>query len=52
MAFFFKRQEPSSKARAQSHHDKGYQTVVIEIPPQNAENGVVKLKAIEGKVRR
>jgi hemolysin activation/secretion protein len=33
-----------------AYHNKGYQTVVVDIPEQDVENGVVTLQVIEGKV--
>jgi hemolysin activation/secretion protein len=41
------------KARAaleKIYNDKGYQTVAVQIPPQTVRNGVVTLKAVEGKI--
>lgn len=35
-----------------AYHNKGYQTVVVDIPEQDVENGVVTLQVIEGKVSR
>ncbi|MEQ1485221.1 ShlB/FhaC/HecB family hemolysin secretion/activation protein [Methyloglobulus sp.] len=34
------------------YRNKGYQTVSVDIPEQNVENGVVYLQIIEGKVSR
>lgn len=34
------------------YHDLGYPTVMVSIPEQTVEGGVVKLEAIEGKIRR
>jgi hemolysin activation/secretion protein len=35
-----------------AYQDKGYQTVSVQIPPQQVRNGVVVLQVIEGKVGR
>jgi hemolysin activation/secretion protein len=43
------------KARAsleKAYQDRGFQTISVEIPPQNAENGIVRLKVVEAKVGR
>ncbi|KAF0188075.1 MAG: polypeptide-transport-associated domain-containing [Desulfobulbaceae bacterium] len=34
------------------YHDLGYPTVLVNVPDQTLENGVVALEVIEGKVRR
>jgi hemolysin activation/secretion protein len=34
------------------YHDLGYPTVLVNVPDQTLENGVVVLEVIEGKVRR
>ena len=34
------------------YHDKGYQTVSVEVPPQDPRWGVIRLKVVEGKVGR
>lgn len=34
------------------YHDLGYPTVMVSIPEQTVEGGIVKLEAIEGKIRR
>ncbi|MBU0481327.1 MAG: BamA/TamA family outer membrane protein [Proteobacteria bacterium] len=34
------------------YHQKGYPTVIVSIPEQNVEEGVVRLKVVEGKIRR
>jgi hemolysin activation/secretion protein len=44
--------ESARNALEESYHSKGYQTVVVDIPEQNVENGVVYLEVIEGKVSR
>ena len=47
--------EDVEKARAaleKAYSDRGYQTVVVGIPPQTVREGVVTLKVTEGKVGR
>ena len=47
--------EDVERARAaleKAYQDKGYQTVAVQIPPQQVQNGVVVLQVIEGKVGR
>jgi hemolysin activation/secretion protein len=47
--------EDVEKARAaleKVYNAKGYQTVAVEIPPQQVKNGIVTLKVVEGKVGR
>jgi hemolysin activation/secretion protein len=47
--------EDVEKARAaleEAYVSKGYQTVAVEIPPQQVENGVVTLQVTEAKVGR
>src|SRR5262249_36871941 len=47
--------EDVEKARAaleKVYADKGYQAVVVSIPPQTVRQGVVTLKVMEGKVGR
>ncbi len=47
--------EDVEQARAsleKAYQDKGYQTVSVQIPPQQVRNGVVVLQVIEGKVGR
>ncbi len=34
------------------YHDLGYPTVLVNIPEQGVESGVIRLEAIEGKIRR
>lgn len=34
------------------YHDRGYPTVLVNIPEQNVENGVVRLEVIESRIRR
>lgn len=50
-----KQLEDVEKARAaleKVYSDRGYQTVVVSIPPQTVRGGVVTLKVTEGKVAR
>ncbi len=42
----------AQKALESLYHDKGYQTVLVDIPEQDVENGIVYLDVIEGKVSR
>jgi len=35
-----------------TYHDLGYPTVLVNVPDQTLENGVVVLEVVEGKVRR
>jgi hemolysin activation/secretion protein len=44
--------ESARSALEEAYRNKGYQTVVVDIPEQNVENGVVYLQVIEGKVSR
>jgi hemolysin activation/secretion protein len=47
--------EDVERARAaleKAYQDKGYQTVTVQVPPQQVRNGVVVLQVIEGKVGR
>ena len=44
--------EQARAALESAYHDKGYQTVIVDIPEQNVENGVVYLQVVEGKVSR
>jgi hemolysin activation/secretion protein len=47
--------EDVEKARAaleKAYQSKGYQTVTVSIPEQNAQNGIVVLKVVEAKVAR
>jgi hemolysin activation/secretion protein len=47
--------EDVEQARAsleKAYQDKGFQTVSVQIPPQQVRNGVVILQVIEGKVGR
>lgn len=44
--------EHARAALEKAYQDKGYQTVSVQIPPQQVRNGVVVLQVIEGKVGR
>jgi hemolysin activation/secretion protein len=44
--------EHARAALEKAYQDKGYQTVSVQIPPQQVRNGVVILQVIEGKVGR
>ncbi len=44
--------ESARKALEGAYHSKGYQTVSVDIPEQNVENGVVYLQVIQGQVSR
>jgi hemolysin activation/secretion protein len=43
------------KARAaleRAYHSRGYQSVVVEVPPQTVEEGVIRLRVVEAPVGR
>lgn len=44
--------EEARNALESLYRVKGYQTVAVDIPEQNVENGVVYLQVVEGKVSR
>jgi hemolysin activation/secretion protein len=44
--------EQARRALEQAYHDKGYQTVAVEIPPQQVKDGIVYLHVIEATVGR
>ncbi len=44
--------EHACAALEKAYQDKGYQTVSVQVPPQQVRNGVVVLQVIEGKVGR
>jgi hemolysin activation/secretion protein len=44
--------EHARAALEKAYQDKGYQTVSVQIPPQQVRNGVVVLQVIEGQVGR
>jgi hemolysin activation/secretion protein len=44
--------EHARAALEKAYQDKGYQTVSVQIPPQQVRNGVVVLQVIEGKIGR
>jgi hemolysin activation/secretion protein len=50
-----KKAEDVEKARdalEKQYHDQGYPTVLVNIPEQSVENGVVRLEVIESKIGR
>lgn len=44
--------EKARNALEELYRSKGYQTVAVDIPEQNVENGVVYLQVVEGKISR
>lgn len=44
--------EAAKTALEKLYHDRGYNTVFVDIPPQRIEDGVVRLKVTEGRVER
>lgn len=44
--------EAARAALEQAYRDKGYQTVVVQIPQQRVQRGIVRLEVIETKVGR
>lgn len=44
--------ENARKALESLYHNKGYQTITVDIPEQNVVNGIVYLQVTEGKVSR
>ncbi len=44
--------EAARAALEKAYRDKGYQTVVVQIPQQRVQRGIVKLEVIESKVGR
>lgn len=44
--------EQARAALEKAYKDKGYQTVVVEVPPQDARRGVIKLLVVETTVGR
>lgn len=42
--------EASREALEKAYRDKGYATVVVEVPAQDVRNGIVRLAVVEGKV--
>ena len=44
--------EQARGALEQAYRDKGYQTVTVEIPQQNAKSGIVVLQVMQGEVGR
>lgn len=44
--------EGARSALEKAYHDKGYQTVSVEIPQQRVKGGVIMLQVVQGKVER
>jgi hemolysin activation/secretion protein len=44
--------ESARKALEQAYQSRGYQSVVVEIPPQTVTNGIVKLHVVEAPIGR
>jgi hemolysin activation/secretion protein len=44
--------EDARKALEQAYQSRGYQSVVVEIPPQTVSNGIVKLHVVEAPIGR
>ncbi len=44
--------ELARTALEQLYHDNGYQTIAVDIPEQNVQNGIVNLQITEGRVSR
>jgi hemolysin activation/secretion protein len=44
--------ESARKALEQAYQSRGYQSVVVEIPPQTVSNGIVKLHVVEAPIGR
>ncbi len=44
--------EQARSALEKAYHDKGYQTVAVQIPPQDAKGGIVYLQVVEVAVGR
>ena len=44
--------ESAKAALEKLYHDKGFQTVFADIPPQDVSGGIVRLKVTEGKIGR
>jgi len=44
--------EAARKALEQAYQSRGYQSVVVEIPPQTVTNGIVKLHVVEAPIGR
>lgn len=42
--------EAARKALERAFQDRGYQTVVVELPPQNVTAGIVRMKVIEAPI--
>ena len=44
--------EQARAALEKAYHDKGYQSVAINVPPQEGDDGIIILEALEAKVGR
>jgi len=44
--------EQAAQALEKAYHDKGFQTVAVQVPQQNARSGVIVLQVVENKVGR
>lgn len=44
--------EAARAALEAAYHEQGYQTVSVQVPPQQARRGIVSLTVVEGKVGR
>ncbi len=44
--------EQARTALEKAYHDKGYQTVSVQIPTQDPNSGVIRLQVVEGKIGR
>lgn len=44
--------EQARTALEKAYHDKGYQSVAVNVPPQDGNRGIIFLEAIEAKVGR
>ena len=44
--------ETARAALEKLYHDKGYQTIAVDVPEQDVVNGIVNLQVVEGKVSR
>jgi len=44
--------EHARAALEQAYHDKGYQTVIVQVPQQSAKSGVIVMQVVETKIGR
>lgn len=44
--------EQARTSLEKAYHEKGYQSVAVDVPPQDGSNGVIFLNAVEAKVGR